>query len=314
MPEELCDYLDLMNLSTLLGDSLDDDDLLPGAVQFMLGDSVAFEKAFAKRLLEELEQLGTKFEQVGVRPILLKGPALWGDAYPIYHERKVCDIDLIAETPTEALQICRVLGANGYQHAGVVSGISMNDGTQYELPMFPKPILMECERDVGASVDRFIRRGAVAGNVRKLEVGQYEIMMDADVHTAIWAGRHPELRGTDFSPWGIQAPYRVMTRATTLPYLCTKLWIDVCLGTRKCLKLLADIVRVLERASQREVVESIRTAERWNVMTSYLQALGWVVPLAPELELAGVVPGPVDAVSRIVDCAIERMTSASMPG
>lgn len=315
--EELGDYLELMNLSGLLADRLGDDQLLPADMRSWIQASMAIEEILTRTLLEELRQLGTEFERLGLEPILLKGPALWGEVYPIYHQRRVNDIDLIIENPADVLEICKVLAANGYGGAGAIRDSDIADRTHYELPAFPKTVVLQCAPEVDALLDPLIARAAVNRTVRKVGRSRYEARIDVEVHKAIYlltGTLHPELRRTDFARWTIMAPYRVMTQAATLPYLCTKLSLDVHFGTPKCLKLLADIIRILARAAQGEVQESIRTAERWKVMRPYLDALGWVLPLAPELELAGVVPGPADAVSKIVDSAIGAMTSSSAVG
>jgi hypothetical protein len=77
-------------------------------------------------------------------------------------------------------------------------------------------------------------------------------------------------------------------------------------GHRKvrALKLLGDCVRLLRKASQAQIDDSVAVAERWSSVPHYLDMLGAVAPMAPEIGLVGVRTRGADPVEAMVEITL----------
>jgi len=312
-PRELCALFQLMHLSGLMATSPSGMEALPDGVRSEIEVSTAIDELYAERLVLELSELGTAFEDQAIWPIMLKGPALWGSTYVRFRDRRVEDVDLLFETRAEVVRARKVLLAKGFKHEPVPGDVG--DGSRYELPPFSKQLTFRARGMPTEKIEGFVAKWGARRRLKLLRDGVLEIHSSIEVHKALYLlkdNRSPGLRFEDSVPWVILPSYRAMTMSCTLPYLSTKFWIDRGLGTDiKCVKLLGDIIRILRDATQLDIQESIRAAERWTVLTPYRCAIAWAGLLMPEVKLSGISPSDGGVVDGIAERAGIHISNAA---
>ncbi|TMQ67578.1 MAG: nucleotidyltransferase family protein [Candidatus Eisenbacteria bacterium] len=307
-PEELWNLLEEMNVSGLLWSPNEPGLVLAPPLEDIRRSWLAFEAIYISHFLSELRRLGELFGTIGVQPIVLKGAAFWGTAYATLHERRVNDVDCLIDDPDQLLRACEILASHGFPRAGTIGMLEIRDHAHYQLPPFTRDLDLNLSHDDAEATELYLGRWGESRKVTRSN-GKVRMRFWFDPHKALFLLRgneYAELRPSDFMPWLLDSAYRVMTRVANLPYVATKLYIDVRLGRSTSLKLLADFLRFLRATSQDEIAESIRIAERWGVLTPYLETLGALIPLVPELELAGVPRAGLDPVRLTVDRAIAK--------
>jgi hypothetical protein len=242
-------------------------------------------------LQAQLSEIKPALSKIRVRPILLKGPSLWGWLYADPAVRRTRDLDLLISDKTELsilISNLKELGFSG-NFESLEQAVYSND--HYELPTLFKNVVID---------DQKISRGALSRHPSRMDTtstgdGAYNIRVELELHKSFFLfddGTYPDIPQSAVVEHDFIPGYCRLALAAQLPYIAAKFAIDLQGGVdsqpqAQSLKLLADFVRLIERASENEIAESIKLAKLWCCSSFYGRTMATAVPMFPDIEFSG---------------------------
>lgn len=266
---------------------------------------------FNSNIMAELLHLSAGIAAAGsaVHPVVLKGIATWSTYYDDPMARRVRDLDLLIEDPDHADVVCDVLEREGYEGLFFVGDDRsarqhFRTGDSYSVPPYRIRRRAQTDGDIPPPVRAMLERHGPGMGLDFPDEGGPVVTIDVELHRALFTTTEGEF--ATLLPQDIRASERLgqfseMTPAAALAYTAVKLAHDVLDalgpdgGGLKCLKLAADLVRILERCGQPEFNQAIGTAARWNCLHHFIDSLQGISALVPEINLAGLPPSNGEA-------------------
>lgn len=247
----------------------------------------------------ELRRLGRRLEKTPVRPVLLKGPSLWGRVYSRRWVRRLHDLDVLITEPGHMPFFLQALEAGGYRTGASAEAITSLADTHYELPTYTKQIEVGVARSVIRQIERLKEVSAFDLRVDISDSSHVVVHLDVEPHRGMFIyrdGTLPPVHDDALCESGLFPSFMNMRFSLLLPYLSLKFImdaqraIDIDDGTAKCVKLMADLVQVLARATSGDVARSIALARDLRIAPEYHAALSNACAFAPDLELRNLMP------------------------
>lgn len=235
--------------------------------------------------------------------LVLKGPGLWTWLYPRLQTRKTRDLDLLISHPDDLAIVVDSLIAHGFQFES--DDVDLLATGHYEIGALVRDDELQLEAKEAAQVDHLLELCPTRPDFERISEGRYLIRLEIEIHKGIFLlsdGSLPVIERRFTCPSELFPGARRLTIAAQLPYLATKFGMDA-EGTEgappqaQSLKLLADVVRMIERATPRSVSDSIAIARSWRCAGYYARTAATAVPLLPEVQFRGVSsasPFPLD--------------------
>ncbi|HEV3456160.1 MAG TPA: nucleotidyltransferase family protein [Thermoanaerobaculia bacterium] len=254
-----------------------------------------YQGVFNEYLLGLLNDLAKHLESC--RPVLLKGPAFWVELYPDPALRPVKDLDLLALDADSTAALCHALATLGF-----AAEFPLALPGHYELPEFKKTVEVDADEGLAEALREVLNRYSPP-RLHQLDEDRFSLTVPIEVHTALFLftdGSRPDLEAHHLADWRMQPTYRVLTAAANLPYLSVKLDLDARRHVGRSLKLLADLVRILARATPEEIALSLETAAAWHAGDSCRLAFNTLATLTPEIDYLGLPAADHDLLSDLV--------------
>lgn len=254
---------------------------------------IEYQKLFNNILLKELSFLSTKLGDSKIHPVILKGPAYWQTLYKNDYCRRVHDLDIMISNLDEIQNFSTLLIEAGFRNVDNNYYSQIYDNNHYELPTFFKFIELQMTRD---SLRKLETAEKISSDPLKFELNENNkvlLRIDIELHKSMFRyenGSFPILKDDFFSDYEIVPKFKIMKSYASLPYLSSKFIIDTILFSEgdpvkvKCMKLVADFIKILEKASNSEIIKSIQLAELWGSLKNYRIMLNSVKYLMPEIE------------------------------
>lgn len=255
-----------------------------------------YQKYFNGIIFRELTLLGQALSHLKRQPALLKGPAYWDRLYPDPYLRRVNDIDMLVEDSEDLARTCQALQDLGYSCVSDDYEAAIQARDHYELPGFIKRCRVKGDSALEKAFGYMLTQQADA-NVELPAIQQdpdgYSFAVIVEIHKAIYLfenDRFPSMPPECLTRSGVLQGFRVLIDSADLPYLAAKFVMDVDRGSLKCLKLMGDFVRLLERIQPDEIDASIEFAALWGAVEHYELMLHSAREVCPEIEMTGLKP------------------------
>jgi hypothetical protein len=233
-----------------------------------------------------------------VPPVVLKGPGLWGWLYPQLQTRKTRDLDLLISHPDDLPVVVDSLIAHGFRFES--DDVDLLAVGHYEIGALVRDDELQLDAKDAARVDHLLELCPSRPDFQRISDGNYRIRLEIEVHKGIFLlsdGSLPVIESHFTCPSELFPGARRLTIAAQLPYLATKFGMDA-EGTEgappqaQSLKLLADVVRMIERATPQSISDSVAIARSWRCGGYYARTAATAAPLLPEAEFRGVSSAP----------------------
>jgi hypothetical protein len=292
--------------------------LLPnGALRDELRAWTRSQRLYASQLRHHFVRVRRALEGLSAPPVVLKGAALWGLAYAAPALRKTRDMDLLVASERDLRRAAAVLQALGFSGDGEAMRRALETPDHYELPplVSPAPVPVDAE-DARALALLRARRPALA-DFHSAAGGGEEMTVEVELHRALFLYRD----GTMLAPAPeLVTPHPLLPGCArlTLPaqvvYLATKFGLDTegaegAPPQPQSLKLLGDVVRLVERATPAELEAALELAEEWRCARFVARTLATAAPLLPEVAFTGAPLPPYD-----LDALVDRAAGSEGGG
>jgi Uncharacterised nucleotidyltransferase len=264
-------------------------------------------------LLAQLSDLRGAFAKLkSHRPVLLKGPSLWGWLYPDTGLRKTRDLDLLIQDRADlgtAVKNLKTLGFTGDFDA-IAHAIHSHD--HYELSVLVKDIEVAVDAEDDDRLQMLLARYPSRPDFTRLRSGLYGLRAEIELHKSFFLftdGSYAPLPAAAIVPHELATGFARLTLGATIPYVASKFGMDTEGNAEappqpQSVKLLADFVRMLERAEGDDIARSIEFSKLWHCERYYARAVSTAAALLPEIEFAGIDEQPFD-VDRLIEMAAE---------
>jgi hypothetical protein len=96
--------------------------LLPPPLRAATKAAALLERTLSERLLEQMRELGERFDRAGVPVMFIKGPLLAKRYYGSLDARSVCDLDILVKAPADLTAVETLLLEDGFERAFRIPG------------------------------------------------------------------------------------------------------------------------------------------------------------------------------------------------
>jgi hypothetical protein len=264
-------------------------------------------------LLTQLAEVRVAFGGFeSVRPVILKGPSLWGWLYPDTSLRKTRDLDVLIQSPGDlerAVASLKRLGFSGDFDA-IDQAIYTHD--HYELPVLAKSAVIQVGEEDDERLQKLLLRYPTRPDFERLAPGQYLLRVEIELHKSFFLftdRSYAPLPPSAVCEYELIPGLDRLTLAAQLPYVAAKFGMDVEGNSDmppqpQSMKLLADFVLMIERASSNDISSSVEFSRLWHCGRYFGSTASTAVPLLPDVEFAGL-SHPLIDLHRIIEMAAE---------
>lgn len=277
--------------------------LLPaGPLRDELAAAVRAQRLHASVLRTHFLQVGDALRALSAPPVVLKGAALWGWIYPDPALRRTRDLDLLVSHPDDLRRAVDALRALGFAGDGDAIARALATVEHYELPALTRVVTVSVCGDDARALDGLRARHPTLADFRPAAAGAYELTVEVELHRALFLyrdGTLPPLAPRMLAAHPLFPRYARLSLPAQAVYLAAKFGLDTeaAPGARpqpQSLKLLGDVVRLVEAATAGELEESVAIARTWRCERLFAATLATAAPLLPEVEFAGLWAPPYD--------------------
>jgi len=262
---------------------------------------VVYAKNLNNAHLGELARLNNELIMLDIKPILLKGPAYWGDIYEDYSLRNIKDLDILFLDHNDIEPFVLMLRSKGYSNQFQFSTTRLkqliDNRENYELEegAYFRKFNIGVNEPESKHLDEIISwKSCIKKGSNRLiskTKGKYFGEVEVAIHKSVFMYNnktYPKLESDMFVESSMFSHFRVMSKAINLPYLSVKLSMDNELNILKSIKLIKDFIEIFQKATPSEFSKSIEYANEWNVTKEYLNMLNIVKELLPDYDLTGI--------------------------
>lgn len=178
------------------------------------------------------------------------------------------------------------------------------DRRQPVLHTFFRTVHFSVKPEVSAAASWLSHQGRRKNTLLGVSPGECELLLEIEIQRALLAsadGRSPNLETYDLEEWPLIPRYRVLGYGILLPYLSMKFASDIFLGRVQSVKLIADIVQMLQAATENDLARSFEWAEEWGVVRQYMSMVRTAVGLMPDWDIEGIIPRISDPLAEIAE-------------
>lgn len=249
---------------------------------------IYYQKQINKLFIEELKNLKKELN-TSTTPIILKGPAFWGNIYQDNFLRRIDDLDILIVNEPQLEETCKVATRIGFKNVNPLYEKEIKSTQHYELSEFFKVVKLNNKKKyLEAVINRFHPPNLQKNNLN------FSFYIRLEIHKLIYkfikSPILPKIEKKSILDSNILPGYKVLPDFINLPYLSLKFISDSHAFFHgdyikvKSLKLVADFVRMIQNVSQNEVEKSIIQSEKWGISKYYITMLNSVKDITPEIK------------------------------
>lgn len=271
-------------------------------IERSLAAPLLYQKKYTELLQQEIGNIERLFSRVDIYAVLLKGPSLWGRVYPIAATRRTRDVDLMINTRSQMRAALRILQNDGFIGDFDLCYDIVDRNEHYELPTLSKIIDFNVDMETDQVLREYSANQPQEMMFCILGPRRFAFRIDLELHKSLFIfadGTYPNIPSSIITshPWFPML--RVLSYPAQLPYLSAKFFMDIS-GLEdlqpvlpQAVKLLADVVRILEGADQPTISESIKIAKLWHAESYYGRTVATARELLPGITVNGIRYAPI---------------------
>lgn len=266
----------------------------------ILVPSLRVQEVYHLHLLNELLEIGEALTASGrqAQVAMMKGISHWDYYKDGARTRRIRDLDLLVGGMDDGAALCDALEAQAFsslQFEGDTreARAHLAEGGSFSAP----PYRVRRRVSAPADVEAMLQREQGAGNgveFQWMEGHGVVATVDVEIHTALFRTETGDLvhhRSDQLRPSRARPGFAALAPGPALAYAACKFSLDMIevLGSgsqeSKCLKLGADVVRILPVCRQADFDAAFDAATEWGCLHHLVDVLRAVAPLVPEIAL-----------------------------
>lgn len=291
-----------------------------GALRVTLQAALRCGRLYAFEILARLAEVRRALGPLHSPPLILKGAGLWGWLYPEPALRRTRDLDLLIPGADDLRRSVRALRGLGFTGDDEALEAALGTIRHYELPPLTRHATVRVDAEDDRALTLLRTLYPELADLHRTGEGEYEMRVEVELHRALFLyrdGTLPVLPAEAIVPHALAEGYARLSLPAQLVYLAAKFAMDTegaggAPPQAQSLKLLADVVRLVERATPRELAESVELAGLWRCERLFSATVATAAPLLPEVGFSGLAHAPYD-LDALVSLALTFPGGSELP-